>query len=115
MKRLLPILFLPFALAADVVAYQATALNTPCTGYSGQVLSVQFASTNATGTATVGAVTELSVGGTVYAFTNELATATLVNGMATVAPTNTFVAPRQKIVVTGNAFPGGSAIVWIQK
>lgn len=100
---------------AETVAYQATARNTPQTGWSGQVQCVQFASTNATGTATVSAVTDLNVGDNLVSFTNVLATATLVNGTATVVPTNSFVASKQRIVVSGNAFPGGSAIVWIGK
>ena len=101
--------------SAETVAYIATNPNTPQTGWSGQVLAVQFASTNATGTATVSAITDLSVNGQVVSFTNVLATATLVNGMTTVAPTNTYVASRQRIVVSGSAFPGGSATVWIKK
>lgn len=113
MKTLAAFLAFPCALVADVVAYQATALNTPCAGYDGKVLCVQFASTNSTGTATVSSVTDLMIGGSVVSFTNELATANLVNGTATVSPTNTFVAPRQRIVVSGSAFPGGSAIVWL--
>ena len=103
-----------FALA-ETVAYQATALNTPQTGWSGEVQSVQFASTNATGTATISAVTDLLVNGKVVSFTNTIATATLANGTANVATTNVFVASKQRIVVSGTAFPGGSAIVWLKK
>lgn len=103
-----------FALA-ETVAYQATAYNTPQTGWAGQVQSVQFASTNATGTATVSAVTDLLVNGRTVSFTNVLASATLAGGVATVTPTNAFVASKQRIVVSGTAFPGGSAIVWIRK
>lgn len=101
--------------SAETVAYIATAKNTPQGGWSGQVMSVQFASTNATGTATLSAVTDLSVGGQVVSFTNEIASATLVGGIATVAPTNVFVAAGQRIVVGGTAFPGGAATVWIGK
>lgn len=100
---------------ADVAAYQATALNTPQTGYSGQVACVQFASTNSTGTATVAAVTDLLVGGSVASFTNVLATATLTNGVANVSPQGVYVAPRQRIVVYGDAFPGGSATIWLAR
>ena len=100
---------------AETAAYQATALNTPQTGWSGQVKCVQFASTNATGSATVSAVTDLLVGGRVVSFTNVLATATLAGGVAIVTPTNSFVASKQRIVVSGTAFPGGSAIVWLGK
>ena len=100
---------------AETVAYIATARNTPQSGWNGQVESVQFASTNATGTATLSAVTDLSVGGSIVSFTNTLATATLVNGQATVTPTNVFVAAGQRIIVSGTAFPGGSATVWIRK
>ena len=100
---------------ADMVAYQATALNTPQAGYSGRVACVQFASTNSAGTATVGAVTDLLVGGSTVSFTNVLATAALTNGVATVAPEGVYVAPRQRIVVYGDAFPGGSATVWLTR
>lgn len=116
MKRILPMLLLPLpALLGETVAYQATALNTPCTGYSGNVACVQFASTNSAGTATVSAVTDLLVGGATVSFTNVLATATLTNGVASVAPQGVYVAPRQRIVVSGSAFPGGSAIVWLTR
>lgn len=115
MKRIVALAMIPCALVAGTTAYIATALNTPCTGYDGQVLSVQFASTNSSGTATISAVTDLSVGGRTVSFTNELATATLANGVATVTPTNVFVAPRQRIIVSGSAFPGGSATVWLNK
>lgn len=101
--------------SAETVAYIATKPNTPQTGWSGQVLAVQFASTNATGTATVSAITDLSVNGQTVSFTNVLATATLENGIANIAPTNTFVASKQRIVVSGTAFPGGSTTVWIKK
>lgn len=100
---------------AETVAYIATAPNTPQTGWSGQVLAVQFASTNATGTATVSAITDLQVAGRTVSFTNVLASATLVGGVANVATTNVFVASKQRIVVSGTAFPGGSATVWIKK
>ena len=113
MKAIMLSLALPLSLLAETVAYQATALNTPCAGYSGNVACVQFASTNAAGTATVAAVTDLSVGGAAVSFTNVLATATLTNGVANVAPQGVYVAPRQRIVVYGDAFPGGSAIVWL--
>lgn len=103
-----------FALA-ETVAYQATKPNTPQTGWSGQVQSVQFASTNATGTATLSAVTDLLVNGQVVSFTNVIASATLADGVATVTPTNAFVASKQRIIVSGTAFPGGSAIVWLRK
>ena len=101
--------------SAETVAYIATAKNTPQTGWLGKVESVQFASTNATGTATLSAITDLSVGGRIMSFTNTLATATLANGQATVSPTNAYVAAGQRIVVSGTAFPGGSATVWIGK
>lgn len=101
--------------SAETVAYIATKQNTPQTGWSGQVQSVQFASTNATGTATLSAITDLSVNGRIVSFTNTLATATLSAGVATVTPTNVFVASKQRIVVSGTAFPGGSATVWIRK
>ena len=100
---------------AETVAYIATAKNTPQTGWSGKVEQVQFASTNATGTATLSAITDLSVNGIVHSFTNTLATATLVDGKATVTPTNAYVAAGQRIVVSGTAFPGGSATAWIKK
>ena len=100
---------------AETVAYVATAPNTPQTGWNGQVLAVQFASTNATGTATVSAITDLSVNGHIVSFTNTIASATLVGGVANVTPTNAFVAAKQRIVVSGTAFPGGSATVWIKK
>lgn len=100
---------------AETVAYIATINNTPQTGWSGQVLGAQFVSTNSTGTATVSAVTDLNVNGKVVSFTNNLATATLVNGMANIAVTNTFVASKQRIIVSGSAFPGGAATVWIEK
>lgn len=100
---------------AETVAYQATALNTPQTGWSGEVVAVQFASTNATGTATVSAVTDLLVNGKAVSFTNTLATATLSNGVANVSTNGIFVASKQRIIVTGTAFPGGSAIVWLKK
>ena len=112
MRKLMLSLALPFSLLAGTEAWQVTALNTPCSGIAGQVVGVQFASTNATGTATVSSVTDLNVGGRVVSFTNELATATLSGGTAFVSPTNTFVASRQRIIVTGDAFPGGSAIIW---
>lgn len=114
MKRLL-LLLLPCSLMADIVQYQATAKNTPCTGYAGKVVAVQFASTNATGEAVLNAVTDLSVDGRVVSFTNELASATLVGGVAHVSPTGVYVAPSQRIVVSGTAFPGGSAIVWLSR
>lgn len=114
MKRIL-LMLLPCSLLAETVAYQATAKNTPCTGYSGRVAAVQFASTNATGTATLSAVTDLDVGGSVVSFTNELATATLSGGVGSVVPDDVYVAPRQRIIVSGTAFPGGSAIVWITR
>lgn len=101
--------------SAETVAYIATKQNTPQTGWSGQVQSVQFASTNATGSATVSAVTDLLVNGKVVSFTNTIATATLSAGVATVTPANVFVASKQRIVVSGTAFPGGSATVWIKK
>lgn len=103
-------------LLAGTESYQVTALNTPCTGIGGRVEHVQFASTNATGSATVSAVTDLLVGGRTVSFTNELASATLAGGVASVTPTNgVFVAPRQRIVVSGDAFPGGSAIIWVSR
>ena len=101
--------------SAETVAYIATAKNTPQAGWLGQVVSVQFASTNATGTATLSAVTDVTVGGRLVSFTNELASATLVDGRATVAPTNAFVSAGQRIVVSGTAFPGGIATAWIGK
>lgn len=101
--------------SAETVAYIATAKNTPQSGWLGRVESVQFASTNATGTATLSAVTDLSVGGRLVSFTNTLATATLASGQATVTPTNAYVAAGQRIVVSGTAFLGGSATVWIRK
>lgn len=101
--------------SAETVAYIATAKNTPQSGWLGKVESVQFASTNATGTATLAAVTDLSVNGRIVSFTNTLATATLVGGQATVTPTNAYVAAGQRIVVSGTAFPGGSATVWLKK
>lgn len=101
--------------SAETVAYIATSRNTPQVGWLGEVKSVQFASTNATGTATLSAVTDLSVDGRIVSFTNTLATATLVDGQATVVPTNSFVAAGQRIVVSGTAFPGGSATVWVAK
>ena len=101
--------------SAETVAYVATARNTPQAGWLGQVMSVQFASTNATGTATLSSVTDVTVGGKLVSFTNELATATLVGGRATVAPTNVFVSSGQRIVVSGTAFPGGVATAWIGK
>lgn len=118
MKRLA--LFSVAALAAvfasaETVAYLATALNTPQTGWLGKVESVSFASTNATGTATLNAVTDVTVDGRLVSFTNELATATLVDGRATVAPTNAYVAAGQRVFVGGTAFPGGAATVWIRK
>lgn len=100
---------------ADMVAYQATALNTPQTGYFGEVVGVQACSTNATGTATVSAVTDLSIGGRVVSFTNQLASVTLVGGMGGYATNGVFVASRQRIVVTGDAFPGGSVTVWLRR
>lgn len=100
---------------AETTAYLATAKNTPQTGLSGKVESVQFASTNATGSATVSAVTDLSVNGVVHSFTNTIATATLTNGVAAVTPTNVYVSPNQRIIVSGTAFPGGSATLWITK
>lgn len=101
--------------SAETVAYIATKQNTPQTGWSGKVEQVQFASTNATGTATLSAITDLSVNGRIVSFTNTLATATLVGGQATVTPTNAYVAAGQRIVVSGTAFPGGSATAWIKK
>ena len=101
--------------SAETVAYIATAKNTPQTGWLGKVEQVQFASTNATGTATLSAITDLSVNGRIVSFTNTLATATLVNGQATVTPTNAYVAAGQRVVVSGTAFPGGSATAWIRK
>lgn len=101
--------------SAETVAYIATAKNTPQTGWSGEVQAVQFASTNATGTATVSAVTDLSVGGQTVSFTNAIATATLVGGVATVTTNGVFVAPNQRIIVSGTAFPGGAATVWLKK
>lgn len=100
---------------AGMVAYQATALNTPQTGYSGEIVGVQACSTNATGTATISAVTDLSVGGQTVSFTNQLASVTLANGVANLATNGVFVASRQRIVVGGDAFPGGSVIVWIKE
>lgn len=100
---------------ADMVAYQATALNTPQTGYFGEVVGVQACSTNATGTATISAVTDLSVGGNAVSFTNRLASVTLVDGVANISTNGVFVASRQRIVVSGNAFPGGSVTVWIRR
>ena len=101
--------------SAETVAYIATKQNTPQTGWSGHVQSVQFASTNATGTAALSAITDLLVNGKIVSFTNTIATATLAGGVATVTPTNVFVASKQRIVVSGTAFPGGSATVWIKK
>lgn len=115
MKRIVALAMVPCALVAGTTAYIATALNTPCTGFDGQIVSVQFASTNQTGTATVSSITDLSVGGRTVSFTNELATATLSGGTATVAPTNAFVAPGQRVIVGGTAFPGGSATMWITR
>lgn len=100
---------------AETVAYIATAKNTPQTGWLGRVESVMFNSTNATGTATLNAVTDLLIDGKVVPCTNTIATATLANGQAVVTPTNVFVAAGQRIVVSGTAFPGGSATVWIRK
>ena len=99
--------------SAETVAYIVTAKNMPQNGWLGKVEQVQFASTNATGTATLSAITDLSVDGRLVSFTNTIATATLVGGKATVMPTNTFVAAGQRIAVSGTAFPGGSATVWI--
>lgn len=101
--------------SGEIISYQATAKTTPCVGYEGQVASVMFVSTNQTGTATLNAVTDLLVNGEVKSFTNTLATATLTNGIAFVTPTDTYVAPRQRIIVSGDAFPGGSATVWLKK
>lgn len=101
--------------SAETVAYIATRSNTPQTGWSGEVQAVQFASTNATGTATISAVTDLSVNGQIVSFTNQIASATLANGIANVATTNVFVASKQRIIVSGTAFPGGAATVWIKK
>lgn len=100
---------------AETAAYIATAKNTPQTGWLGKVESVHFTSKNATGTATLSAVTDLLVDGELVSFTNTLATATLTNGQATVNPTNTYVAAGQRIIVSGTAFPGGSATVWVTK
>ena len=100
---------------ADMVAYQATALNTPQTGYFGEVVGVQACSTNATGTAAISAVTDLSVGGRVVSFTNVLASVTLVDGVGGFATNGVFVSSRQRIVVSGSAFPGGSVTVWIRR
>lgn len=101
--------------SAETVAYIATQPNTPQTGWSGEVVAVQFASTNATGTATISAVTDLKVGSNTVSFTNVIANATLVNGIANVATTNAYVASKQRIIVSGTAFPGGAATVWIKK
>ena len=100
---------------AGMVAYQATALNTPQTGYSGEIVGVQACSTNATGTATISAVTALNVGGRLVSFTNQLASVTLVNGVANMNTNGVFVASRQRIIVGGDAFPGGSITVWIKE
>lgn len=100
---------------AGMVAYQATALNTPQTGYSGEIVGVQACSTNATGTATISAVTDLSVGGRTVSFTNQLASVTLSGGVANLSTNGVYVASRQRIVVSGDAFPGGSIIVWIKE
>lgn len=100
---------------AGMVAYQATALNTPQTGYSGEIVGVQACSTNATGTATISAVTDLSVGGRTVSFTNQLASVALTGGVASISTNGVFVASRQRIVVGGDAFPGGSIIVWIKE
>lgn len=115
MRKLVFSMLLPCSLVAGTDPYIVTAQNTPCSGMSGRVVGVQFASTNSTGTATVSSVTDLLVGGSTVSFTNQLATATLVGGTATVAPTNTFVAPRQRVIVSGSAFPGGSAILWLER
>lgn len=101
--------------SAETVAYIATKPNTPQTGWSGEVQSVQFVSTNATGTATISAVTDISVGGSVVSFTNTIATATLADGKATVTTNGVFVAEGQRIIVSGSAFPGGAATVWLKK
>lgn len=100
---------------SETVAYIATSRNTPQSGWLGQVESVVFNSTNATGTATLSAVTDLLIGGRTVSFTNTIANATLANGQAVVTPTNAYVAAGQKIIVSGTAFPGGSATVWIRK
>lgn len=99
----------------DMVAYQATALNTPQTGYFGEIVGVQACSTNAAGTATVSAVTDLSVEGRIVSFTNQLATVTLAGGVGGYSTNGVFVASRQRIVVSGDAFPGGSVTVWIRR
>ena len=101
--------------SAETVAYIATKQNTPQTGWSGEVQSVQFVSTNATGTATVSAVTDIMVDGKVVSFTNDLASATLTGGKATVSTNGLFVASKQRIIVSGTAFPGGAATVWLKK
>lgn len=100
---------------AGMVAYQATALNTPQTGYSGEIVGVQACSTNLTGTATISAITDLSVDGQTVSFTNQLASVTLANGVANLSTNGVYVASRQRIVVGGDAFPGGSIIVWIKE
>lgn len=98
---------------AGLVAYQVTAINTPQTGYNGRVVFAEAMSTNATGTATVSAVSTLSVGGKLYSFTNQLCSVTCANGVGTSAVTN-YVASKQQIVVEGTAFPGGSVILWVE-
>lgn len=101
--------------SAGMAAYQATALNTPQTGYSVEIVGVQACSTNLAGTATISSVTDLSVGGRTVSFTNQLASVTLAGGVANVSTNGVYVAPRQRIVVSGDAFPGGSIIVWIKE
>lgn len=98
---------------ASLTPYQLTALNTPCAGVGGEIAFVQACSTNATGVVNISSVTDLSVGGRLVSFTNQLATVTLTNGVGTASPGNAYVAPRQKVIVSGSAFPGGSAIIWV--
>ena len=100
--------------SAGIVAYQATALNTPQTGYLGEIVAIQACSTNATGTATVSSVTDLSVGGSPVSFTNELVSVTLTGGVASAVTNGVYVAPRQRVIVSGSAFPGGSVILWLE-
>lgn len=100
---------------AGMVAYQATDRNTPQSGYSGEIVGIQACSTNATGTATISAITDLNIGGRIVPFTNQLATVTLSGGVASVATNGVYVASRQRIVVGGSAFPGGSIVVWIRE
>ena len=100
---------------AGMVAYQATDKNTPQSGYSGEIVGIQACSTHATGTATISSITDLNIGGRTVPFTNQLATVTLSNGVASLATNGIYVASRQRIVVSGSAFPGGSIIVWIKE